>query len=108
MTLKIPNWLVHNKWAKKAGIDEFIANYVNRDLDYGTSWAYPDETSKNHYNTDDNKAIQQLHFFHKRDSANQSDNQNSYVKAFFLHHLLDFFMETRTDINNIDLVFEEF
>ncbi len=34
--------------------------------------------------------------------------RNSYVKAFFLHHLLDFFRETRVNINDIDLVFEKF
>jgi hypothetical protein len=39
---------------------------------------------------------------------NKSDNQHSYVKAFFLHHLLDYFCETRVNINDIDLVFEKF
>ena len=39
---------------------------------------------------------------------NKSDIQNSYVKALFLHHLLDFFTETRVNINDIDLVFEKF
>lgn len=38
----------------------------------------------------------------------KSDIQHSYVKAFFLHHLLDYFSETRVNINNIDLVFEKF
>jgi len=39
---------------------------------------------------------------------NEKDDQNSYVKAFYLHHLLDYFRETRVNINNIDLVFENF
>ena len=38
----------------------------------------------------------------------KSDIQHSYVKAFFLHYLLDYFSETRVNINNIDLVFEKF
>jgi len=39
---------------------------------------------------------------------NENDDQNSYVKAFYLHLLLDYFRETRVNINNIDLVFENF
>jgi len=39
---------------------------------------------------------------------NENDDQNSYVKAFYLHHLLDYFRETRVNIYNIDLVFETF
>ena len=31
-----------------------------------------------------------------------------YVKAFYLHHLLDYFRETRFDINDIDLIFDKF
>ena len=39
---------------------------------------------------------------------NANDDQNSYVKAFILHHLLDYFRETRVNINDINLVFEKF
>ena len=49
-----------------------------------------------------------MQFFHQKDLENKYDNQHSYVKAFFLHHLLDYFSETRVNINNIDLVFEQF
>lgn len=31
-----------------------------------------------------------------------------YVKAYYLHHLLDYFRETRIDINNIELIFQKF
>ena len=31
-----------------------------------------------------------------------------YVKAFYLHHLLDYFRETRFDIYDIDLIFDKF
>ena len=30
------------------------------------------------------------------------------VKAFYIHHLLDYFRETRYDIKNLDLIFEKF
>ena len=53
-------------------------------------------------------AIQQLHFFHQKDLDNANNNQNSYVKAFYLHYLLDYFRETRVNIEDIDLVFEKF
>ncbi len=104
----MPNWFVHDKWAKKAGIDEFIAYYVNRNIDYGTSWAYPENYDSSHYNNNENIAIQQLQFFYQKDLDNANDDQNSYVKAFILHHLLDYFRETRVNINDINLVFEKF
>jgi len=49
-----------------------------------------------------------LHFFHQKDLENEKDNKNSYVKAFYLHHLLDYFRETRINIYDIDLVFKNF
>ena len=85
-----------------------IANYVNRNIDYGTSWALSENVDSRYYYADESVAIQQLQFFHQKDSDNVNDDQNSYVKAFFLHHLLDYFRETRVNINNIDLVFEKF
>ena len=99
---------MHSKWAKKAGIDDFIANYVNRNIDYGTSWAFSDNGDSSHYSTNESVVFQQLHFFRQKDLNNEKDDQNSYVKAFYLHHLLDYFRETRVNINNIDLVFENF
>ncbi|HEY0088495.1 MAG TPA: hypothetical protein VGB37_06610, partial [Candidatus Lokiarchaeia archaeon] len=35
-------------------------------------------------------------------------NEHLYVKAFYLHHLLDYFRETRYDVNNLELVLEKF
>jgi len=49
-----------------------------------------------------------LNFFHQKDLENEKDNKNSYVKAFYLHHLLDYFRETRINIYDIDLVFKNF
>ena len=104
----MPNWVVHDKWAKKAGIDEFIAYYVNRNIDYGTSWAFSNNDDSRNYNHSESVAIQQLRFFHQKDLEHEEDTQNSYVKACYLHHLLDYFRETRVNINDIDLVFENF
>lgn len=53
-------------------------------------------------------AIQQLRFFHQKDLEHEENTQNSYIKACYLHHLLDYFRETRVNIKNIDLVFENF
>ncbi|NVM16198.1 MAG: hypothetical protein HWN80_00675 [Candidatus Lokiarchaeota archaeon] len=69
---------------------------------------YSEHADTRYYNTNENITIQQLQFFHQKDLANKNDIQHSYVKAFFLHHLLDYFSETRVDINNIDLVFEKY
>ncbi len=42
------------------------------------------------------------------DIKKKYSNENLYVKCFYLHHLLDFFKETRVNIYDIDLVFEKF
>ncbi|MFX1575173.1 MAG: hypothetical protein ACFFB0_20750 [Promethearchaeota archaeon] len=51
----------------------------------------------------DNLIFKQLKFFYEQGKRN-----NNYIKALFLHHLLDFFKETYIDINNIERVFEKF
>ena len=60
------------------------------------------------FNTNESVAIQQLRFFYQKDLNNEKDDLNSYVKAFYLHHLLDYFRETRVNVKDIDLVFENF
>ena len=105
--LKIPNWFVHNKWAKKAGIEELIANIVNRIIDYGVNWVLNDNKSKiPEY--DDPIILRQLKFFHKRDLEKKYSKENLFVKACYMHHLLDFFRETRVNINDMELVFKKF
>ena len=47
--------------------------------------------------------IQQLKYFYEKDK-----NKKGYIKALYLHHLLDFFKETYVNIYNLDLVFEKF
>ena len=77
------------------------------DWDNGNSNAFKARDLR-HFNSNENVAIQQLQFFYQKDLDNVNDDQNSYVKAFILHHLLDYFRETRVNINDIDLVFEKF
>jgi len=48
-----------------------------------------------------------LNFFHQKDLEEKYDH-NSYVKAYYLHHLLDYFKETRINIYEINTVFDQF
>ncbi|GAH12862.1 unnamed protein product, partial [marine sediment metagenome] len=50
----------------------------------------------------------QLKYFYLMDKEKKYSNENLYIKAYYLHHLLDYFMETRVDILNIELVFKKF
>ncbi|GAG26966.1 unnamed protein product, partial [marine sediment metagenome] len=97
----------HGKWAKKAGIDKFIADFVNRHIDYGTSWAFSNNENEFPLEKYENTIIMQLNFFHQKD-LEEEDNHKSYVKAFYLHHLLDYFRETRINIYEINAVFDKF
>lgn len=103
----MPNWVIHNKWTDKAGIDRLIANFVDKNIDYGTEWAF-DSKFKKFFDDDDTIILRQLKFFHYKDLEKKYSEENLYVKAFYLHHLLDFFMETRINIYDIQLVFQEF
>ena len=90
-----------------AGIDELIANVVDRNIDYGTTWAF-DPHNNDDSNDDESAIVKQLKFFHQKDLEKKYSDKNLYVKAFYLHHLLDYFRETRFDIYDIDLVFDKF
>ena len=98
---------MHSKWAKKAGIQKFIADFVNRNIDYGTSWAFNSNENSFPVEEYESTAAKQLNFFNQKD-LEEVDNQRSYVKAYYLHHLLDYFRETRVNVKDIDLVFEKF
>jgi hypothetical protein len=54
-------------------------------------------------NNEDRIILQQLGYFFKREEKNPG-----YIKALYLHHLLDFFKETHVNIQNIDKVYEKF
>ena len=48
-----------------------------------------------------------MNFFHQKD-LEEDYNHNSHVKAYYLHHLLDYFKETRINIYEINAVFDQF
>ena len=80
---------------------------MDKNIDYSTEWAFNDKR-RDIFNEDDNIILRQLKFFHYKDLEKQYSKENLYIKAFYLHHLLDFFMETRVNIYNIEQVFQKF
>ena len=80
---------------------------MDKNIDYGTEWGFNDKF-RDVFNEDDNIILRQLKFFHYKDLEKQYSKENLYIKAFYLHHLLDFFMETRVNIYNIEQVFQKF
>ena len=80
---------------------------MNRSIDYGITWALDDKKSKL-AESDDPIILRQLKFFHEKDLEKKYSKENLYVKACYMHHLLDFFRETRVDINYMELVFKKF
>jgi hypothetical protein len=103
----VPNWVIHNKWANKAGIDNLIANFVDRNIDYGTEWAFS-EKPDDILDADAPLTLRQLKFFYKKDIEKKYSEENLYVKSFYLHHLLDFFKETRINAREFNLIFSVF
>ncbi|MFX0106175.1 MAG: hypothetical protein ACFE75_11895 [Candidatus Hodarchaeota archaeon] len=103
MSQKIPNWFIHNKWAKKAGIKKNIADLVNRALDYGFNWTLFQKDGVQFDNNNDSIIFQQLRYFNEK-----YENKKGYIKALYLHHLLDFFKETYVNIHDLNLVFQKF
>ena len=103
----MPNWYVHNKWTEKAGIDPLIANFVNTNIDYGTEWAFS-ENEQASEEIDEPISLRQLKFFYKKDMEKRYNHDFLYVKAYYLHHLLDFIKETRLNLDDLDKFFEQF
>ncbi|MEJ2249537.1 MAG: hypothetical protein P8Y70_11940 [Candidatus Lokiarchaeota archaeon] len=107
--ITIPNWIVHLKWALKFGINENIAHFVNRSIDYGSDW-YNHKLNKNDNNSAQNfsenskgSMVQQLQYFYEKDP-----NSYQYVEAAYIHYILDYFRETRYDLYDFDFVFKKF
>ncbi|MBY9004847.1 MAG: hypothetical protein KGD73_12800 [Candidatus Lokiarchaeota archaeon] len=103
----MPNWVVHSKWTDKAKIDRSIANFVNQNIDYGTEWAFTEE-ARNIIDEEETNTSRQLKFFYKKDLEKQYSNEKMYVKAFYIHHLLDFLKETRLNVRDLDKIFPKF
>jgi len=102
----MPNWFVHLRWALKAGISKDIANFVNRSIDYGSDWCQNDQLKDDQLDEAcDSEGVmyQQLQHFYERDTK-----KLSFVKAAYIHYLLDYFRETRHDIYDFNLIFEKF
>ncbi|MFO7797188.1 MAG: hypothetical protein ACQERB_08345 [Promethearchaeati archaeon] len=99
----IPNWFIHIKWAQMAGIPLKIAEFVNRSIDYGSDWAVEHEDEGTQEGVFENNIHRQLVYFYNKDI-----DKKNFVKACYLHHLLDYFKETYVNINNEDLVFQKF
>ncbi|MHA1842637.1 MAG: hypothetical protein ACTSWE_00040 [Promethearchaeota archaeon] len=92
----------------KAGIDALVSDIVNRFIDYGAHCGLSDPEDPHYYNENDPTPLRQLKYFYKKDKEKNFSSQYIYVKALYLHHLLDFFRETRTCIYDFDSVFHEF
>jgi hypothetical protein len=101
----MPNWIIHKNWAKKAGIPGKIAEFVDRSIDYGSNWLPKDrqEYEIHEEGENENNFYRQLVYFYDKDSL-----RKNFVKACYLHHLLDYFKETYVEIYNIELVFQKF
>ena len=104
----MPNWTIHKKWSKKAGIDELVADVVNRFIDYGAHYGVYEKKDLLFYDENERVIVRQLKYFYRMDQEKKFSKENLYVKAYYLHHLLDYFTETRIDKKNIDLLFEQF
>lgn len=76
---------------------------VNRALDYGFNWALYKLDDVGFENNNESIIFQQLRYF-----CEKYKDKKGYVKALYLHHLLDYFKETHLNVYDIDLVFEKF
>jgi len=76
---------------------------VNRAVDYGFNWAFYKQDEIAFEANNDNIIFRQLRYFYEKDK-----NKKGYIKALYLHHLLDFFKETHVNIYDLNLVFEKF
>ncbi|MEX2680472.1 MAG: hypothetical protein Q6373_002645 [Candidatus Sigynarchaeota archaeon] len=96
----MPNWMVHARWAKKAGISESTAHVVNQIIDYGSFSTFFNVDAAPNQFKDDQRYFVIKYLYHK------DPVKNSYVKAYYLHLLLDYFKETR--IVDIDKAVDDF
>lgn len=103
-----PNLLVHVKWCLKAGIDNLVATVVNRFIDYGSHYSVYDKKDISFYDENEKIIERQLKYFYLMDQEKKFSSENLYIKAYYLHHLLDYFMETRFDIYDLELIFKKF
>ncbi|MBN2154310.1 MAG: hypothetical protein JW839_22840 [Candidatus Lokiarchaeota archaeon] len=96
----MPNWLTHASWASRAGISESTAHIVNQVIDYGSfSTFFNVKEAPDQFQDDQRYFI--IKYLYRKDPAS-----NSYVKAYYLHLLLDHLRETR--IRDVDAAVNDF
>ena len=76
---------------------------MNRVIDYGFILKFNEDDIKIIEQHEDRIILQQLKYFYEMEKKT-----TGYIKALYLHHLLDFFKETHVNIQDIDLVHEKF
>src|SRR5271157_5288462 len=88
----MPNWFIHVKWASKAGISEATSHVVNRIIDYGSfsTLFMVDKNNEENKNEIDNPQFYELKYLHEKDPIT-----GEFVKAYYLHLILDHLKETR-------------
>ncbi len=85
----MPNWYIHLKWALKAGVSENVAHVVNRSIDYGASFVFFALKRKHAMENDDRRYHELLYLYEK------DPEHLEYVKAYYMHFLLDHLKETK-------------
>jgi len=110
--ISIPSWKIHNKWAQKAGISQEISNYINRAID---NKKMPEDFRKH---TEQRKLLRssggpisitdigsimenKLHdrarskHIKEQDLLFLSTKGKNYVKAWYLHFILDYLVKLK-------------
>ena len=115
--MRMPKWKIHNKWAEKIGIPEEISNTVNKLIDFPLKdedyvlFCIKKIKPKCELNYNDliknrvfkNLIINQHDCGRNRKTTRDiqieyleyigGDNKDKFVKAWYLHHILDYFID---------------
>jgi len=102
----MPEWKIHNKWARKLGIARDVSNFVNKLIDFPEKCdeyqAYCEEAPDARIYSGGKPTKMTIASFTDHDSARSSDGVrkvqidfmrskgNDYLKAGYLHHVLDY------------------
>ncbi|MBD3196683.1 MAG: hypothetical protein GF317_16625 [Candidatus Lokiarchaeota archaeon] len=76
---------------------------MNRIIDYGVHLTSEEDKEPSHFFDDESTICKELIHFYQRDRE-----QRFFIKACYLHHLLDFFKETHINLTDINQVFKRF
>jgi len=85
----MPEWSIHNKWAEKMRISREVSNFVNKLIDFPEECQEFSEDQRKTYKIEHNSGrkrktvmYMQLRFLRQKGAE--------FVKAWFLHHALDY------------------